>query len=192
MNHGKMNYDEALMKDRIANMDCDQVKCAHCGSKIGTQTPVVYDVINLRPKGHKGAKEEKRNDYGEKVFFCNQECAEAENGENCHISNNTRIYNEKRDAREEIVLTDFKSYQNRPLHSSDYSFMAIGSLSIMNMTYGSREFNSMVDNAGEKYYINTMPNDPMEPLAEQNWMPSIQKSVLVLRAYKKAVLEAIA
>ena len=76
-----MNYDEGLMKDRIANMDCDEVKCAHCGSKIGTQTPVVYDVLYIQPKGHKGAKEEKHSDYGERLFFCNKECAEAESGQ---------------------------------------------------------------------------------------------------------------
>ena len=152
---------------------------------------MVYDVISVQPKGHKGAKEEKRNDYGERVFFCNQECAEAENGENCHISNNTRIYNEKRDSRQDIVLTDFMTYGNRPIHSSEYSFKAIGGLTLMNMGYGSRRFNSMVDNAGQKGYINTMPNDPMEPLARQNWMPSIQKDVLSLRAYMAAVMEAL-
>lgn len=187
-----MNYDEGLMKDRIANMDCDEVKCAHCGSKIGTQTPVVYDVIYVQPKGHKGAKEEKRSDYGERVFFCNSKCADAENGENCHISNNTRIYNEKREAREDIVLTDFMTYGNKPIHSSAYSFKAIGGLTLMNMAYGSQRFNRMVDNAGQICYINTMPNDPMEPLARQNWMPSIQEDVLSLRAYMAAVKGALA
>lgn len=187
-----MNYDEGMMKDRVANLDCDEVNCAHCGSKIGTQTPVVYDVVYVQPKGHKGAKEEKRKEYGERVFFCNKECAEAENGENCHISNNTRIYNDKRKAGEDIVLTDFMTYGNKPIHSSEYSFRAINGLTLMNMTYGSRRFNSMVDNAGQKYYVNTMTNDPMEPLARQNWMPSIQKDVLSLRAYMAAVMEALA
>ncbi|BCU99667.1 MAG: hypothetical protein CM15mV29_0620 [uncultured marine virus] len=188
-----MNYDEALMKKRVADMDCDEVKCAHCGSQIGTQTPVVYDVIYVQPKGHKGAKDEKRKDYGERVFFCNSECAEAaESGETCHISNNTRIYNEKRDRREDIVFTDFMTYGNKPIHSSEYSFRAIGGLTIENMAYGGQRFNAMVKWAGQKCYINTMPNDPMEPLARNNWAPSVQQDVLSLRAYMAAVMGALA
>jgi hypothetical protein len=183
------NYDEKLMKDRVANLDCDEVKCAHCGTPIGKQTPVVFDVVNVKPKGHKGAKEEKRSNYGERVFFCNSTCSDNEHGDNCHISRNTRIYNE---ARGDMVLTDFFTWNMNSLGAHDYSFMAIKSLTIEDMAYGSQRFNGMCDNAGQMYYINTMPNDPMEPLAQQNWMPSIQKDVLCLRALKKAVLEAIA
>lgn len=189
-----MNYDEALMKKRVADMDCDEHKCAHCGSKIGTQTPVVYDVVFVQPKGHKGAKEDKMNSYGFNfLFFCNSTCADAEDGENCHISNNTRIYNEKVKAGEDpMTFTDFKTYGNKPIWKSEYSFRAIKGNSIEDITPNSQKFKYLIKNAGEIRYYNTMPNDPMEPLAEQNWMPSVQQAVLVLRAYKAAVLEALA
>jgi len=187
----KMNYDEALMKKRIADMDCDEVNCAHCGSKIGSQTPVVFDIVNIQPAGHKRNTETKFNEYGERLFFCNNVCAEAEQGDNCHVCKNTVLYNDKIRNDEEIVFTDFFTYNNRQIHSSEYSFRAIAGLTITKMGYGSQRFNSMVDSAGEKGYINTMPNDPMEPLARQNWAPRIQKDVLSLRAYFKAVSDAL-
>ena len=106
-------------------------------------------------------------------------------------ANNTRIYNKKIKAGEDIVLTDFMTYGNKPIHSSEYSFKAIGGVTIENMVYGGQRFNAMVNWAGQKCYINTMPNDPMEPLARNNWAPSVQKDVLSLRAYMAAVKEAL-